>query len=76
MVSRNQSTPLIGDLPQLRAFLVTKLNSFIKWDVVNFTQENSGVTDLKSYALRRSSQPCPTRSRQVATGVLIRQRAA
>ena len=46
MVSRNQSTPLIGDLPQLRAFLVTKLNSFIKWDVVNFTQENSGVTDL------------------------------
>jgi hypothetical protein len=39
MDSSDTSAQLIGDLaPQLRAFLVAELNSFIKWDVVNLKQ--------------------------------------
>jgi len=50
MVSRNHSTPLIGDSPQLRAVPATKLNSFIRWDVVNLNSDFSPIDNPATHA--------------------------
>jgi hypothetical protein len=42
----NLTTRLMGDMdPKLLDFLKTKVNSFIKWDLVRFFYENPNTTD-------------------------------
>jgi hypothetical protein len=46
MGSNDLAARLIGDMaPQLLEFLKTRVNSFIKWDLVRFFHENPNTTD-------------------------------
>jgi hypothetical protein len=46
MGSNDLAARLMGDMaPQLLEFLKTKVNSFIKWDLVRFFHENPNTTD-------------------------------
>jgi len=70
---------LMGDMdPQLLDFLKTKVNSFIKWDLVRFFHENPHSTDtaenVARYVGRDASVIEAELGELVGTGVLERQR--
>lgn len=70
---------LMGDMdPDLLEFLKTKVNSFIKWDLVRFFYENPHSTDtaenVARYVGRDASAIEVELSELVGTGVLERQR--
>src|SRR5512142_908464 len=70
---------LMGDMaPQLLEFLKTKVNTFVKWDLVRFFHENPNTTDtaenIARYAGRDVSIIETELDELVATGVLTRQR--
>ena len=45
MASNDLAARLMGDMaPQLLEFLKTKVNSFVKWDLVRFFHENPNTT--------------------------------
>jgi hypothetical protein len=64
--------------PDLLEFLKTKVNSFIKWDLVRFFYENPHSTDtaenVARYVGRDASAIEVELSELVGTGVLERQR--
>jgi hypothetical protein len=70
---------LMGDMdPELLDFLKTKVNSFIKWDLVRFFYENPNSTDtaenVARYVGRDSSAIDVELGELVGTGVLQRRR--
>jgi len=70
---------LMGDMdPDLLEFLKTKVNSFIKWDLVRFFYENPNSTDtaenVARYVGRDASAIEAELGELVGTGVLERQR--
>jgi hypothetical protein len=70
---------LMGDMaPQLLEFLKTKVNSFIKWDLVRFFHENPNTTDtaenIARYAGRDVAIIEVELDELVGAGVLERQR--
>jgi hypothetical protein len=70
---------LMGDMdPQLLDFLKTRVNSFIKWDLVRFFHENPHSTDtaqnVARYVGRDASVIEAELGELVGTGVLERQR--
>jgi len=70
---------LMGDMdPELLDFLKTKVNSFIKWDLVRFFYENPNSTDtaenVARYVGRDASAIEVELGELVGTGVLERQR--
>jgi hypothetical protein len=70
---------LMGDMdPELLEFLKTKVNSFIKWDLVRFFHDNPHSTDtaenVARYVGRDVSAIEAELGELVGTGVLERQR--
>ncbi|HEY4691021.1 MAG TPA: hypothetical protein VIK33_17050 [Anaerolineae bacterium] len=70
---------LMGDMdPELLDFLKTKVNSFIKWDLVRFFYENPNSTDtaenVARYVGRDASAIEAELGELVGTGVLERHR--
>ncbi len=79
MASNDLAARLMGDMaPQLLEFLKTKVNTFVKWDLVRFFHENPNTTDtaenIARYAGRDVSIIETELDELVATGVLTRQR--
>ena len=69
---------LMNDMdPKLLAFVKTKINSFIKWDLVRFFHENPHTTDtvenIARYAGRSAAAIQPELDELVAAGVMKRQ---
>jgi hypothetical protein len=70
---------LMGDMaPQLLDFLKTKVNSFVKWDLVRFFHENPNTTDTAENIARYAGRDVTTIEDElnelVGAGVLERQR--
>ena len=79
MGSNDLAARLMGDMaPQLLEFLKTKVNSFIKWDLVRFFHENPNTTDtaenIARYAGRDVAVIEVELDELVGAGVLERQR--
>jgi len=79
MASNDLAARLMGDMaPQLLEFLKTKVNSFIKWDLVRFFHENPNTTDtaenIARYAGRDVAIIEVELDELVGAGVLERQR--
>jgi len=79
MASNDLATRLMGDMaPQLLEFLKTKVNSFVKWDLVRFFHENPNTTDtaenIARYAGREATAIEVELGELVSAGVLERQR--
>ncbi len=73
------SARLMGDMdPELLEFLKTKVNSFIKWDLVSFFYKNPHSTDtaenVARYVGRDTSAIEAELGELVGTGVLERHR--
>ena len=64
--------------PQLLEFLKTKVNSFVKWDLVRFFHENPKTTDTAENIARYAGRDVATIEVEldelVGAGVLNRQR--
>jgi hypothetical protein len=70
---------LMADMdPQLLAFLRTKVNSFVKWDLIRFFYENPHTTDtaenIARYAGRNAETTCAELADLAAKGILIENR--
>ncbi len=79
MGTNDLAARLMGDMaPQLLEFLKTKVNSFIKWDLVRFFHENPNTTDtaenIARYAGRDVAIIEVELDELVGAGVLERQR--
>jgi hypothetical protein len=79
MASNDLAARLMGDMaPQLLDFLKTKVNSFVKWDLVRFFHENPNTTDTAENIARYAGRDVATIEVEldelVGTGVLNRQR--
>ncbi len=79
MASNDLAARLMGDMaPQLLEFLKTKVNTFVKWDLVRFFHENPNTTDtaenIARYAGRDVSIIEVELDELVTNGVLRRQR--
>jgi hypothetical protein len=79
MASDDLAARLMGDMaPQLLEFLKTKVNSFVKWDLVRFFHENPNTTDtaenIARYAGREATAIEVDLGELVGAGVLERQR--
>jgi len=79
MASNDLAARLMGDMaPQLLEFLKTKVNSFVKWDLVRFFHENPNTTDTAENIARYAGRDVATIEVEldelVVTGVLNRQR--
>ena len=79
MASNDLAARLMGDMaPQLLEFLKTRVNSFIKWDLVRFFHENPNTTDtaenIARYAGRDVAIIEVELDELVGAGVLERQR--
>jgi len=79
MGSNDLAARLMGDMaPPLLEFLKTKVNSFIKWDLVRFFHENPNTTDtaenIARYAGRDVAIIEVELDELVGAGVLERQR--
>lgn len=79
MASNDLAARLMGDMaPQLLEFLKTKVNSFVKWDLVRFFHENPNTTDTAENIARYAGRDVATIEVEldelVGTGVLNRQR--
>ncbi len=75
----NLATRLMGDMdPKLLEFLKSKVNSFIKWDLVRFFYENPNTTDtaenIARYAGRDISSIEAELGELVGANVLERSR--
>jgi hypothetical protein len=78
MASNDLAARLMGDMaPQLLEFLKTKVNSFVKWDLVRFFHENPNTTDTAENIARYAGRDVATIEVEldelVGTGVLDRQ---
>lgn len=78
MASNDLAARLMGDMaPQLLEFLKTKVNSFVKWDLVRFFHENPNTTDtaenIARYAGREATAIEAELGELVGAGVLERQ---
>ncbi len=78
MASNDLAARLMGDMaPQLLEFLKTKVNTFVKWDLVRFFHENPNTTDtaenIARYAGRDVSIIETELDELVGAGVLRRQ---
>ena len=72
---------LMGDMaPQLLDFLKTKVNSFVKWDLVRFFHENPNTTDTAENITRYLGRDISTIEEEldelVGAGILERQRVS
>ena len=72
---------LMGDMaPQLLDFLKTKVNSFVKWDLVRFFHENPNTTDTAENITRDLGRDISTIEEEldelVGAGILERQRVS
>ena len=79
MSSNDLAARLMGDMaPQLLEFLKTKVNSFVKWDLVRFFHENPNTTDTAENIARYAGRDVSTieveMDELVGAGVLDRQR--
>ena len=79
MSSNDLAARLMGDMaPQLLEFLKTKVNSFVKWDLVRFFHENPNTTDTAENIARYAGRDVATIEVEldelVGAGVLNRQR--
>lgn len=79
MSSNDLAARLMGDMaPQLLEFLKTKVNSFVKWDLVRFFHENPNTTDTAENIARYAGRDVATIEVEldelVGAGVLHRQR--
>jgi hypothetical protein len=79
MGSNDLAARLMGDMaPQLLEFLKTKVNSFIKWDLVRFFHENPNTTDTAENIARYAGRDVAIIEMEldelVGAGVLERQR--
>ncbi len=79
MASNDLAARLMGDMaPQLLEFLKTKVNTFVKWDLVRFFHENPNTTDtaenIARYAGRDVSIIETELDELVGADVLRRQR--
>lgn len=78
MSSNDLAARLMGDMaPQLLEFLKTKVNSFVKWDLVRFFHENPNTTDTAENIARYAGRDVATIEIEldelVGAGVLHRQ---
>ncbi len=78
MSSNDLAARLMGDMaPQLLEFLKTKVNSFVKWDLVRFFHENPNTTDTAENIARYAGRDVATIEVEldelVGAGVLHRQ---
>ena len=78
MSSNDLAARLMGDMaPQLLEFLKTKVNSFVKWDLVRFFHENPNTTDTAENIARYAGRDIATIEVEldelVGAGVLRRQ---
>jgi len=78
MASNDLAARLMGDMaPQLLEFLKTKVNSFVKWDLVRFFHENPNTTDTAENIARYAGRDISTIEVEldelVGAGVLHRQ---
>ena len=78
MSSNDLAARLMGDMaPQLLEFLKTKVNSFVKWDLVRFFHENPNTTDTAENIARYAGRDVSTIEVEldelVGAGVLHRQ---
>jgi hypothetical protein len=61
MSSNDLAARLMGDMaPQLLEFLKTKVNSFVKWDLVRFFHENPNTTDTAENIARYAGRDVAT----------------
>jgi hypothetical protein len=72
------TTRLMDDMnPQLLDFIKTKVNSFVKWDLVRFFYENPTTADtaenIARYAGRNASAVKPELEELVKSGVVQRR---
>jgi hypothetical protein len=79
MGSNDLAARLMGDMaPQLLEFLKTRVNSFIKWDLVRFFHENPNTTDTAENIARYAGRDVAIIEGEldelVGAGVLERQR--
>jgi hypothetical protein len=79
MGSNDLAARLMGDMaPQLLEFLKTKVNSFVKWDLVRFFHENPNTTDTAENIARYAGRDVATIEVEldelVGANVLNRQR--
>jgi predicted transcriptional regulator len=79
MASNDLAARLMGDMPsQLLEFLKTKVNSFVKWDLVRIFHENPNTTDTAENIARYAGRDVATIEMEldelVGAGVLRRQR--
>ena len=79
MGSNDLAARLMGDMaPQLLEFLKTKVNSFIKWDLVRYFHENPNTTDTAENIARYAGRDVTVIEGEldelVGAGVLERQR--
>lgn len=59
--SNELATRLMGDMdPQLLEFLKTKVNSFVKWDLVRFFHDNPFTTDTVENIARYAGRDAVT----------------
>ncbi len=75
----NLAARLMGDMdPKLLDFLKTKVNTFIKWDLVRFFYENPNTTDTAENIARYAGRDVSTIEAElgelVGANVLERQR--
>ena len=78
MSGNDLAARLMGDMaPQLLEFLKTKVNSFVKWDLVRFFHENPNTTDTAENIARYAGRDVSTIEVEldelVGAGVLHRQ---
>jgi hypothetical protein len=74
--SNELATRLMGDMdPQLLEFLKTKVNSFVKWDLVRFFHDNPFTTDTIENIARYAGRDAVTVQEDLAElandGVLL-----
>jgi hypothetical protein len=75
MSSDDLATRLMDDIdPRLLEFIRTKVNSFIKWDLVRFFHDNPHTTDTADSIARYTGRDVrtvePELQQLVSTGVL------
>src|SRR5215813_7412363 len=75
MISDDLATRLMDDIdPRLLEFIRTKVNSFIKWDLVRFFHDNPHTTDtaegIARYTGRDSRTIVPELQQLVSVGIL------
>ncbi len=61
MASNDLAARLMGDMaPQLLEFLKSKVNTFVKWDLVRFFHENPNTTDTAENIARYAGRDVAT----------------